>query len=50
MASCSTRELGPRFFVSVGMSCIRFLACFLRFLLRMDVDCCRAALSITSKT
>jgi|SRR6266540_5152879 len=23
MTSCSTRELGPRFFVSAGMSCIR---------------------------
>ena len=26
MTSSSTRELGPRFFVSAGMSCIRFLA------------------------
>src|SRR5262252_2261379 len=49
MTSCSSRELGPRFFMSVGMSCIRFLASFLRFLLRIDADCSRAALSITSK-
>src|SRR2546425_9390314 len=33
MTSCSTRELGPRFFVSAGMSCIRVSWFpFLRFL------------------
>src|SRR5215472_1770797 len=31
MTSSSTREHGPRFFVSAGMSCIRSLASFLRF-------------------
>jgi|SRR5215831_18254819 len=39
MTSCSTREFGPGFFMAIGMSCIRFLASFLRFLLRMDADC-----------
>src|SRR6266446_5559231 len=47
MTSCSTRGLGARLSVSVGMSCIR--ASRLPFFLRMDADCSRAALSITSK-
>ena len=32
MTSSSTRELGPRFFVSARMSCIRSLASFLIFI------------------
>src|SRR5262245_62342343 len=42
MTSCSTREVGPRFFVSVGMACIRLPVSFLRFLLRMDMFSFRA--------
>src|SRR5262249_13138975 len=42
MTSCSTRELGPRFFVSVGMSCIRITGLLSQdFLLRMDADYAR---------
>jgi hypothetical protein len=50
MTSCSTRELGARFFVSVGMSCNRVSRLrFLRFFIAEDAGCSRAALSITSQ-
>jgi hypothetical protein len=42
MTSCSTRELGARFFVSVGMSCIRVSRLpFLRFFIAQGADCSR---------